>query len=91
MTPAMFALISERHRESLVHREMTAALTTASVINSMCHLDKPIAWTDFAPNYKGFQSQSTPGNKLSDTQRKMIHDHNQRAFEMEIKLREEWG
>lgn len=89
MTPALFSLLCERHRQERAHREMVAGITTAAVINTSVQLDKPVTWTDFAPSHRWFQAE--PTSALTDAQRRIIHEHNVRALEMEIQLRAEHG
>lgn len=87
MTPALFSLLCERHRQERAHREMVAGITTAAVINTTVQLDKPVLWTDFAPSHRPFNVE--PVSILTDAQRRLIHEHNVRALEMEIRLRAE--
>jgi hypothetical protein len=88
LTPRQFSRLCERHRQSLVHREMVGGLTTAAAINHGPYPPKDyVPWTAFSPHHSGFESKSE--DTLTDSQKQQIHDHNLRAMEMAARLKAE--
>lgn len=51
LTPRQFALLNDRHREALLHREMVSGQITAAVINyGFCRPDEPVSAAMYMPN-----------------------------------------
>lgn len=73
----------------MLHREMTAALTTASVINhSMNPYEQPVNWTMFAPSHRDNLKAKTAEREPTEEQKKQISEYNLRVLEMAAKMKD---
>lgn len=80
MTPRQFHLLWGRHREELLHREMTSAFITSAIINhSLYRPSEPVQPKDFMPNYSApvkaeeLEAVIVSNDELSDYRSRRAH------------------
>jgi len=92
MTPAMlfrlFVRLQAVRIADYIHREMCSGLTTSAILNSsFSPPEKPVPWTDFAPNYNA--DKKTRPAELSEAQKQLISEHNIRALQLAAEMKAE--
>ena len=92
LTPRQFDLLTQRHHEELCHREMTAAFTTAAIINhSFSPPEKPIPPIEFMPNYRRPPEAPTPVATEAQQEAKTAFDGQVAQLTAEMKAYAETG
>lgn len=67
LTPRLFHLLWERHRERIIHTELLHAWTTAAIINfSGYGPEKPVPESTFIPNRRTAPDPESEGEPIGD-------------------------
>ncbi|SEB40655.1 hypothetical protein [Terriglobus roseus] len=92
LTPKQFHLLYDRHREAMLHREMTAAFTTAAVINSsMCAPKDGVGAIEFMPNHPSFTNRESPTQAISEEKQVAHADYMAKVLQLAAELKQGHG